>query len=110
MEGCVYAKPVAVAVETSATQRFTQFYQTEGQALPDRDTILRTETSCDTSEVFVVRGQDASVGDVIARIDQTDKHAEQVLSGKINFTDAKVIPVLVELLCSPSRTRGGQDS
>ncbi|SEV93213.1 membrane fusion protein, multidrug efflux system [Cognatiyoonia koreensis] len=69
-------KPVAVAVATSTAETVTQYYQAEGQALPDRDTILRTETSGDIAEVLVRKGQDVSAGDVIARIDPTGNLAD----------------------------------
>lgn len=68
--------PVSVAVKTSTAETVTQFYQAEGQALPDRDTVLRTETSGDISEVLVSKGQDVSAGDIIARIDPTGNNAD----------------------------------
>ncbi len=37
--------PVAVAVSSSTAKPVTQFFQAEGQALPDRDTAIRSETS-----------------------------------------------------------------
>lgn len=69
-------KPVAVAVTTSVAETITQFYQAEGQALPDRDTMLRAETSGDIAEVLVEKGQDVLAGDVIARFDPTKTDAE----------------------------------
>lgn len=69
-------KPVAVAVETSVAETVTQFYQAEGQALPDRDTTLRAETSGDIAEVLVRKGQDVSAGDIIARFDPTNNQAD----------------------------------
>jgi multidrug efflux system membrane fusion protein len=68
-------KPVAVAVTTSVAETVTQFYQAEGQALPDRDTMLRAETSGDIAEVLVSKGQDVSAGTVIARFDPTNNEA-----------------------------------
>jgi multidrug efflux system membrane fusion protein len=68
--------PVAVAVTTSMAQTVTQFYQAEGQALPDRDTILRAETSGDVAEVLVSKGQDVAAGDVIARLDPSSNEAD----------------------------------
>jgi multidrug efflux system membrane fusion protein len=68
--------PVAVAVETSVAEVITQFYQAEGQALPDRDTMMRAETSGDIAEVLVRKGQDVSAGDVIARFDPTSNQAD----------------------------------
>lgn len=69
-------KPVAVAVATSVAETVTQFYQAEGQALPDRDTMMRAETSGDIAEVLVSKGQDVSAGDVIARFDPTGNEAD----------------------------------
>lgn len=68
-------KPIAVAVSTSEAKTVTQFYRAEGQALPDRDTMLRAETSGDIAEVFVRKGQDVEAGDVIARFDPTTNSA-----------------------------------
>ncbi len=69
-------KPVAVAVTTSAAETVSQFYQAEGQAMPDRDTMMRAETSGDIAEVLVRKGQDVSAGDVIARFDSTNNNAD----------------------------------
>ena len=69
-------KPVAVAVTTSISETVTQFYQAEGQALPDRDTMMRAETSGAIAEVLVSKGQDVSAGDVIARFDPTNNNAD----------------------------------
>lgn len=69
-------KPVAVAVTTSLAETVTQFYQAEGQALPDRDTLMRAETSGDIAEVLVSKGQDVSAGDIIARFDPTNNNAD----------------------------------
>jgi len=69
-------KPVAVAVTTSLAETVTQFYQAEGQALPDRDTLMRAETSGDIAQVFVGKGQDVSAGDIIARFDPTNNEAD----------------------------------
>jgi len=69
-------KPVAVAVTTSTAETVTQFYQAEGQALPDRDTMMRAEISGDIAQVLVAKGQDVSAGDVIARFDPTNNNAD----------------------------------
>lgn len=68
--------PVAVAVATSRAQTVTQFYQAEGQALPDRDSMMRAETPGDIAEVLVRKGQDVSAGDNIARFDPTNNEAD----------------------------------
>ena len=69
-------KPVAVAVTNSIAKTVTQFYQAEGQALPDRDTSLRAQISGDIAEVLVVKGQDVAAGDIIARFDPANNEAE----------------------------------
>jgi len=69
-------KPVAVAVTRSLAETVTQFYQAEGQALPDRDTLMRAETSGDIAKVLVSKGQDVKAGDVIARFDATNNNAD----------------------------------
>lgn len=69
-------EPVVVAVATSRAETVTQFYQAEGQAQPDRDTMLRAETSGDIAEVLVSKGQDVSAGDIIARFDATNNAAD----------------------------------
>jgi multidrug efflux system membrane fusion protein len=69
-------KPVAVAVTTSVAETVTQFYQAEGQALPDRDTMMRAEASGDIAEVLVSKGQDIAAGDAIARFDPTNNQAD----------------------------------
>ncbi len=69
-------KLVAVAVTTSTAENVTQFFQAEGQAMPDRDTVLRAETSGDVAEVLVSKGQDVVAGDVIARLDPSNNDAD----------------------------------
>jgi len=69
-------KPVAVAVTTSVAQTVTQFYQAEGQALPDRDTMMLAETSGDIAAVLVSKGDNVQAGDVIARFDATNNEAD----------------------------------
>ncbi|MGC1505277.1 MAG: efflux RND transporter periplasmic adaptor subunit [Sulfitobacter sp.] len=69
-------KPVAVAVTTSVAETVNQFYQAEGQALPDRDTMMRAETSGDIAEVFVVKGQDVDAGTIIARFNPATNNAD----------------------------------
>lgn len=68
--------PVSVAVSRSVAETVPQFYQAEGQALPDRDTMMRAETSGDIAEVLVTKGQDVDAGAVIARFDPTGNTAD----------------------------------
>lgn len=69
-------EPLAVAVSTSVAESVTQFYQAEGQALPDRDTLMRAEISGDIAEVLVSKGQDVDAGAVIARFDPANNVAD----------------------------------
>ena len=48
--------PIAVSVAPSEAKPVTQFFQAEGQALPDRDTALRAETSGEIADVLVSKG------------------------------------------------------
>lgn len=69
-------EPVSVAVSNSVAQTVTQFYQAEGQALPDRDTRMRAETSGEIAEVFVAKGQDVAADTIIAQFDATNNEAD----------------------------------
>lgn len=90
-------KPVAVAVSKSKAETVTQFYQAEGQALPDRDTMMRAETSGDIAEVLVSKGQDVAAGDVIARFDPTgniadaNRAAEELARAEREFSNAEAL-------------------
>lgn len=68
--------PVAVAIRTSTAKPVTQFFQAEGQALPDRDTAIRSETSGQIAEVFVRKGQDVEAAAPIARFETKEREAE----------------------------------
>jgi multidrug efflux system membrane fusion protein len=68
--------PVAVAVEESRAEPVTLFFQAEGQAQPDRDTVIRAETSGDVAEVLVDKGQEVDEGAVIARLSTTRAEAD----------------------------------
>ena len=72
--------PVAVVVKLSSAKPVTQFFQAEGQALPDRDTAIRAETSGQIAEVFVTKGQDVEAGSVIARFETAEKEANLMRS------------------------------
>jgi multidrug efflux system membrane fusion protein len=70
------SEPVAVAISKSVAETVTQYYRAEGQAQPDRDTMLRAETSGDVAEVLVRKGQDVTAGTVIARLDPSNNEAD----------------------------------
>lgn len=60
--------PVAVTVRASSAESVTLYFQAEGQAQPDRDTVIRSEASGDVAEVLVKKGDDVLQGDTIARL------------------------------------------
>ncbi|MDG4650396.1 efflux RND transporter periplasmic adaptor subunit [Roseibacterium sp. SDUM158017] len=60
--------PVAVAVERSQARSVTLIFNAEGQALPDRDTLIRAEASGDVAEVFVSLGDTVEEGAQIGRL------------------------------------------
>lgn len=68
--------PVSVAVRTSVAEPVTLYFQAEGQAQPDRDTVIRAEASGDVAEVLISKGQDVSKGDVIARLSSARAEAD----------------------------------
>lgn len=68
--------PVAVAVLQSVAQPVTLFFNAEGQALPDRDTMIRAESSGEISEVFVTMGEFVTEGAQVARIRSERAEAE----------------------------------
>ena len=88
-------EPTAVAVAASKAERVTQFYQAEGQALPDRDTMLRASNSGDVAEVLISKGQDVSTGDIIARLDpstniaEANRAAEALAQAQREFSNAQ---------------------
>ena len=69
-------EPVAVAVRPSQAEPVTLTFQAEGQAQPDRDTGLRTETSGDVAEVLVSKGEDVAAGQTVARLATTLAEAD----------------------------------
>jgi len=68
--------PVAVAITPSQAQSVTRFFRAEAQALPDRDTMLRAQTSGDIAQVLVRKGQDVAAGDIIAQLDPANNKAD----------------------------------
>jgi multidrug efflux system membrane fusion protein len=68
--------PVAVAVERSSAQPVTLYFNAEGQALPDRDTMIRAEASGDIAELMVSMGDFVAEGEPLARIGSERVEAE----------------------------------
>ncbi|MFZ3584136.1 efflux RND transporter periplasmic adaptor subunit [Loktanella sp. DJP18] len=69
-------RAVTVAVRQSQADLVEQVFAAEGQALPDRDTPIRAETSGQIGEVLVQRGADLEGGQVIARFDTAARQAD----------------------------------
>ena len=69
-------QPISVTVATSVAEPVTQVFQAEGQALPDRDTAIRAETSGQIAEVFVTKGQNVDAGAAIARFETREREAD----------------------------------
>lgn len=67
---------VTVAVRQSVAEPVEQIFVAEGQALPDRDTAIRAETSGQVSEVLVEMGADLEAGQVIARLDVAARQSD----------------------------------
>jgi multidrug efflux system membrane fusion protein len=70
--------PVAVRVDRSEAAPVTLIFEARGQSLPERDTILRAETSGDVAEVFVSLGQTVEAGAEIARLKSDAAEADLV--------------------------------
>ena len=64
----IAAKAVTVAVRGSQADSVTQVFVAEGQALPDRDTMVRAESGGEIAEVLVAKGAEVAAGDLIARL------------------------------------------
>lgn len=69
-------EPVSVAFKQSSPEEVTLFFQAEGQAQPDRDTSIRSETSGEVSEVLSDKGEDVALGAVIARLSANRANAD----------------------------------
>jgi membrane fusion protein, multidrug efflux system len=74
--------PIAVAVTQSEAKPVTLYFQAEGQALPDRDTAIRSELSGNVAEVFVSKGEDVREGALIARLSTTGAEADIIQAQK----------------------------
>ncbi len=72
----IEVEPVAVSVQMSVSKPVTQFFQAEGQALPDRDTTIRAKSSGEIAEVLVKKGQDVEANAVIARFETSEREAD----------------------------------
>ncbi len=69
-------KAVTVAVRRSVAEFVEQVFVAEGQALPDRDTVIRAETSGQIAELLVEKGAMLGAGQVIARLDTAARRSD----------------------------------
>ena len=69
-------EPVTVAVVNSTSQPVMQYFRAEGQALPDRETHLLSETTGEIAEVLVEKGAMVEAGEVIARFVTAQRSAD----------------------------------
>lgn len=67
---------ISVAVTDSTAALVTEFFVAEGQAVADRDTTIRAETSGDILDVAAQKGDDVLSGGVIGRFDPVHRTAE----------------------------------
>lgn len=75
-ERAVEVTAVAVAVRDSVAQDVTQIFAAEGQAQPDRRTILRSEVGGDVAVLSARRGDYLKEGDIIARLGTREQEAD----------------------------------
>ena len=69
--------PVAVEVVASKAQAVTDYLVSDGQAVPDRVTVLRAEASGNVEEVLVAKGDRVEAGQLIARVEAEDRDASR---------------------------------
>lgn len=88
---------VAVAVTPSTAENVTKFFSAEGQALPDRETSIRAETTGSIREVLVSKGDTVMAGDIIARFDIVQNEAdlnraqEELVRAQREFDNAEAL-------------------
>ena len=88
---------VAVAVAPSTAETVTKFFSAEGQALPDRETSIRAETTGSIREVLVSKGDTVMAGDIIARFDIVQNEAdlnraqEELVRAQREFDNAEAL-------------------
>ena len=70
------ARLTSVAVVPSQSEVVTQYFVAEGQAVPDRTTSIRAESTGQIAEVFVSKGDTVGTGQLIARFDVTRADAD----------------------------------
>ena len=95
--GEVAARIISVAVAPSRSETVTQYFVAEGQALPDRTTMLRAEATGQIKELLVEKGDTVEAGTVIARFDIAQNEAdlnraqEELARAKREFDNAETL-------------------
>ena len=91
------ARLITVAVAPSQAQTVTQYFVAEGQALPERMTSIRAETTGQIVDVMVEKGQDVVEGQLIARFDVTRNVAdltraqEELARAQRDFSNSQIL-------------------
>ena len=70
-------EPVAVEVVASQARAVTDYLVSDGQAVPDRVTVLRAEAGGNVEEVLVEKGERLEAGQLIARVEAEDRDASR---------------------------------
>jgi membrane fusion protein, multidrug efflux system len=65
----------AVAIRSSTADTVQQFLRAEGQAEPERSTVIPAQAAGEVTEVGVRRGADVQAGDIIARIGSPERQS-----------------------------------
>lgn len=65
----------AVATRPSTSETVQQFLRAEGQAEPDRATVIPAQAAGEVTELGVRRGADVRAGDILARIGSPERQA-----------------------------------
>jgi multidrug efflux system membrane fusion protein len=68
---------VTVAVRTSDAAPVTRYFAAEGQAEPDRVSMVRSEASGEVVEVRAREGRPVAAGEVLAQIDRNELEADR---------------------------------
>ncbi|SDY35476.1 efflux RND transporter periplasmic adaptor subunit [Citreimonas salinaria] len=88
---------IPVAVRQSTAETVTRMFQAEGQAQPDRDSILRAETSGEIVEVMAGKGDEVEDGAPIARVESQSSAAsveraeEELARAQREFDNAETL-------------------
>lgn len=67
---------VTVAAQPSVGEPVTLYFVAEGQALPDRESVIRNESGGDVEAMLVDRGSDVSAGEPLVRLSLPQRVAD----------------------------------